>query len=75
MADDFVISEGNKHANNTRQDVCSSPGSKGVACRESGAVNVGGPIRSQKEFEYQPTSIKARELRWRKLKDRDSDDA
>jgi len=37
-------------------------------------VNVGGPIRSQKEIEYQPTSIKARELRWRKLKYRDSDE-
>jgi len=49
MADDFGISEGNKHVSDNRQFSCSSPGSESVACRESEGVNVGGPKRSHRD--------------------------
>jgi hypothetical protein len=43
MADDFGISEGNRHECDNRQCSCSSPGSESVACSESEGVNVGYP--------------------------------
>lgn len=52
MADDFNLSESNTRCNDNQQEHLASSESESMACNDSVDVNVRGPIRSHKDYEY-----------------------